>query len=410
MFSLQRFAMVLTLIAAPSALLARVTSVSPGESIGNAITTAGPGDVISIKSGVYHETLHIEHSGAIDQPITIRAEKTGAVILDGGGISGAGTHIRVEGLTVRGVRNGLQNENAAVRTNSNWVLYQVTVEECSGSGIGVFGEDVAVLECVSRNNGQNGIGGAKCQRVLVSGCEISNNNRGFDNPPWKTDGNARQLKGKWVTDAAWEGGGGKWSYTDGVAIRNCRYHDNGGPGIWFDAENRNFVIKDCEVFGEVGTVDDWEGMGISVEINHGPAWLLHNYVHDNAGANIAIQESNDTKIEQNYIVNGGLELRAMPNRGSQLNFVRIKGNFFSNAGVYTSVGSWSFKSPELRHISVDENTYDNPPGKFMNWAGEELADLATAQKRLSFEAAGKLGKFEIPAFTTTTQPATTESK
>jgi parallel beta helix pectate lyase-like protein len=227
------------------------------------------------------------------------------------------------------------------------------------------------------------------------------------NPPWKNNENARNVQGLWVFDAAWEGGGGKWAFTFGVTIRNCRYHDNGGPGIWFDAENRSSHIENNEVYNNVGTGEDWQGMGISNEINFGPCTITGNYVHDNSGSNIAVQESTDTTITGNWVVNGGIELRAMT-RDPGIKNVKITGNFFKNSGVFTSTGSWSKRSPELRQITVDGNTYDNT-SRFGGWGGTEYKSLDELRSELNFEKNGKIGTFDLPQMKPLKTPATTRA-
>lgn len=402
--------LVLALLALLATLLqpapARTISVLPGQSISAAVSWARPGDVIVVSDGVYRESLQLDRSGQSGAPITIRAQSPGGVILDGGGISGSAQFIRIEGLTVRNVRNTLQNENAAVRTGSNWTLVDVTAERCTGNGFGVFGQDVVLINPVSRYNGHNGIGGARCRRVVVSGGETYRNNRGVTDPPWTKHPEARQIDGKWFVNPAWEGGGGKWAFTDGVRIENHRSYENGGPGIWFDIENRNVTITGCEVFGNVGIGNAWEGMGISIEISHGPSVVTGNWCHDNSGANIAVQESTDVLVQGNWIANGGLELRAMDRRPG-LGNVRVIGNFFRNGTVYTTIGAWRDGTARDLRLVIDANTYDNPDGRLLSWGGRDYSDLPSLRRRLGLEATGKSGKVQLPTSLPATRPTVT---
>src|SRR4051794_3802665 len=100
---------------APTTVRYHVINIFPGGSINAAVELAKPGDVIMVQDGEYHESIEINRSGTNTLPIFIKAQNPGAAIIDGGGISGRGSFINIEGLTVRNVRNDLQSDHAAVR-------------------------------------------------------------------------------------------------------------------------------------------------------------------------------------------------------------------------------------------------------------------------------------------------------
>jgi Right handed beta helix region len=316
----------------PRKLMAADLFVQAGQSIQNAINQASGGDVIHVSSGVYKENLSFSRSG-----VTLVASDSDVFVE--GYVTGTAPDITVDGITVRNVRNGLQNENAAIRTNSGWTLKNVTSEYNTGTGIGVFGDQVTLVNPVAAYNGQNGIGGANASNVDIYGGEIYKNNSGVIDPPWKNNPNARLVNGLWYSDPAWEGGGGKWFNTTNVQIQWMKVYNNVGPGIWFDSYNRDSTIVDNEIFGNVGLTADWQGMGVSVEINNGRTNVLNNYIHDDSGAGIAVQESRNTLIKQNHLVNDGLELRALGNRPVSLFDVRIVQNVLDDASPYVSSGS-----------------------------------------------------------------------
>ena len=123
--------------------------VQAGQSIQNAINQAQSGDVIHVSSGDYKENLNFSRSG-----VTLIASDPDVYVE--GYVTGSGPNITIDGLNVRNVRNGLQNENAAIRTSSGWSLKNVTSEYNTGTGIGVFGDDVTLVNPIVAYNGQNG--------------------------------------------------------------------------------------------------------------------------------------------------------------------------------------------------------------------------------------------------------------
>ena len=158
------------LVVEPSAPPIAVSTIS------DAYANAQPGDVIIIQPGTYTESLDLDLSGTASAPITLKAAIPGTVILDGGGtlntaISGEGQFDVISGFVIQNFAStGYQNEQAAVRTNTGWELSSVTVQDCSGTGIGVFGNDVSLTNVISQDNGSNGIGGSGTTNVTLTDC------------------------------------------------------------------------------------------------------------------------------------------------------------------------------------------------------------------------------------------------
>jgi parallel beta-helix repeat protein len=93
--------------------------------------------------------------------------------------------------------------------------------------------------------------------------------------------------------------------------------NNGGPAIWFDYQNANFLVKNTEVYGNHGWTQGWAGCGIVSEINgyNAPAGIIeNNYVHDNSGDGIAIWESLRNVVRGNTLVRDTIGWRDMTNR------------------------------------------------------------------------------------------------
>jgi hypothetical protein len=78
-------------------------NLQPGNSVGEvqqAISDAGPGDVVSIADGTYHGTLVFDSSGEAASQVVIRPAHAGKVVWEEGRFELTGSHIVVLGLTI----------------------------------------------------------------------------------------------------------------------------------------------------------------------------------------------------------------------------------------------------------------------------------------------------------------------
>ena len=100
-------------------------------------------------------------------------------------------------------------------------------------------------------------------------------------------------------DAGWEAGGTKFSYADGLVVRNSCVHNNYGPGLWTDIDNRNILYEKNKVFENASD-------GIKHEISF-DAVIRNNvsarngYGHDiwAWGSQILIQNSSNVQVYDN---------------------------------------------------------------------------------------------------------------
>lgn len=113
-------------------------------------------------------------------------------------------------------------------TASHWTVRRVTVQNCHGVGLET-GTNAVVQDVRALHNGQMGFAGGGSGLVLEYS-ESAYNDEAFYNP-------------------GWEAGGSKWAGCSSCTIRYSYFHDNWGPGIWFDINNNNIII-------EYNTVDD----------------------------------------------------------------------------------------------------------------------------------------------------------
>ncbi len=90
------------------------TKVTTAEELKEAIKAATPGDVITLANGSWNDLeIHFEANGAEGEPITLRAETPGEVILQGqSNLSFGGDHLVVDGLTFT---NGYSPSRSVIR-------------------------------------------------------------------------------------------------------------------------------------------------------------------------------------------------------------------------------------------------------------------------------------------------------
>ena len=97
--------------------------VSSSAELGQALSTAQPGDIINIADGVYTGGFGIFASGTAQNPIVIRGASQAGTILDGDNCTGCnvlevyGSWVHVERLTLRNALQGLRFQGAGAQGN-----------------------------------------------------------------------------------------------------------------------------------------------------------------------------------------------------------------------------------------------------------------------------------------------------
>ncbi len=163
----------------------------------------------------------------------------------------------------------------------DWTIEDVEVRLNHAVGIKT-GERTVVSRVHSHHNGQLGIAVSGGSGVVITDSEFDHNNtRGYF---WE-----------------WEGGGGKFTRTDGLVVQRTFSHDNLGPGLWTD-------IDAVDTTYEGNTVTDNLGPGIFHEIS-GSAVIRGNEVTGNGfgksewawGGGILVAASFDVEVADNRV-------------------------------------------------------------------------------------------------------------
>lgn len=217
------------------------TAGSPFKSISQAVAQAGPGDVVSVRSGIYKEQVKIDKSGRAKSPITVRGER-GAVI-DGTGLPKGTSLVEILGNHI--VFEGFRVQNSPRTGVALWGAFNVTVR--SNTVIANQGAGIWVGHHSRGKSGRN---------VIEFNAVIDNARMN----------QARSRNSGWPPGIA-------VAASDGTVVRSNYVHDNFG-----------------------------EGIGVLSSIN---VEVTGNTVFDNFSVNIYLDNAPETKVQRNLIGSTG---------------------------------------------------------------------------------------------------------
>jgi parallel beta-helix repeat protein len=244
---------------------------------------------------------------------------------------------------------------------TDWLIEDVEVRGAHGAGIRA-GDGTTIRRAYVHHNGQLGIAVSRGIDVLIEDSEIAFNNvAGF----------------RW----SWEAGGGKFTRTDGLIVRNTYSHDNIGPGLWTDIDAINTLYESNRVVGNTGP-------GIYHEISYA-AVIRDNVVQGNGfdfpgwlwGAGIQVAASSDVEVVGNDVrgnanaIAGIQQARGDGAHGPHLlSNLYVHGNTIEVAdgrvGIVTDTGDRSVFTD--RNNRFDFNTYQGADGRIYSWNGSIL--------------------------------------
>ena len=141
------------------------TSLTPKDSINDAVTSAEVGSTICLADGIYQETVDIDRSG-----ITLAAVAGVSPVLDGSELDGQNTGIRIfqandvriEGLTVRNFEHfgiQVQSSTSGVSILNNLIENNGIVNPVESGGVAAYGSDMLIHSNTIRDNLHSGIRG-----------------------------------------------------------------------------------------------------------------------------------------------------------------------------------------------------------------------------------------------------------
>ena len=254
----------------------------------------------------------------------------------------------------------------------DWTCRYLTVRYNHGDGIDT-GPGMTVEHCRLHDNGQFGVGGSGVDErqywssptTAYRGYVTFRNNEVFRN-------------GVLGYQRGWGAGGSKFAVqAAGTLVENCWFHDNYGPGIWFDVENRNTTIRSNLVENNGITLADkigGLGRGIFYEVSFGPARVYWNISRNNQEVAILNSNSEDVEIYENAVHPNGIMV-SHDDRGHQTSS-RVhhndagRGDLPAGNGLAVGVGSVGGLDDILPRVTIDSNTYHGfDAGTKYWWAG-----------------------------------------
>jgi hypothetical protein len=188
---------------------------------------------------------------------------------------------------------------------SGWHIDHVTVQDSAGAGVMLGSGNVLAYSCL-KDNGEYGFQGGK-SHITVAHNEIVGNN---------TDNWEALQRGCGCS------GGAKFWDVNQATITSNYVHDNLGPGLWADTNNRGFDV-------EHNYFANNQGQGFIYEISYNLRLANNTFVHNAVVAGPNVRGFPDPAV---YISESGADSRVPGPYGGTL---AITGNTFTDnwAGV-----------------------------------------------------------------------------
>ncbi len=253
----------------------------------------------------------------------LRLDRAGVVVRGDGDVTIIGRiHIAANNVTLRDVTVQEGAESAPDHWGAIWSdgvdhvhLASVMVSGSAWAGIALKGGGGHCIEEVdSRWNGALGIRLESLTASDVRDCYLKGNNtRGLD-PGWEAGG----LKAT-----------GNYGGISNVTVEGCTVHDNDGPGIWFDVDATDCVIR-------ANVVHHNTRQGINYELSSGGR-IENNTVYENGwgfrawgfGAGILLQNSNHCTVINNLLAWNGDGVVVISQDRGEARWNNVVGNLVS---------------------------------------------------------------------------------
>ena len=200
-------------------------------------------------------------------------------------------HVCVRGITFRCASTFAQRPAVWMLGKHN-VVEDCTIEWMCGGGVGVGPEGGVLRRCIIRNNGH------------VGGCASGTN---FVNEDCLWENNSRK-----PISRGWDAGGVKIALSHHGLFQRCTFRRNGGPGLWFDIDDADVVVRNCLFEGN-------ECQGVFIEISR-DIYVMNNRFFRNglrlegaswSVAGLTLAESRSCVVTHNLFVGNkdGIALR-----------------------------------------------------------------------------------------------------
>jgi hypothetical protein len=263
-------------------------------------------------------------------------------------------------------------ETTDSRFTYDWTCRYLTVRYNHGDGIDT-GPGMTAENCKLHDNGQFGVGGSGVDERHYRSAPSTAYKRyvTFRNNEVFRNGVLGYQRG-------WGAGGSKFAMqAAGTLVENCWFHDNYGPGIWFDVENRDTTIRSnlvenngITLSGKLGGL----GRGIFYEVSYGPARIYWNISRNNQETAILNSNSEGVEIYENAVWPNGImvshDKRGHETSASVHHNDIGRGDLPAGNGLPVGIGSVAGLNDILPRVKIDANTYRGfSSGTKCWWAG-----------------------------------------
>jgi Right handed beta helix region len=191
------------------------------------------------------------------------------------------SNVTVRGLVFRHANTCVNRSSANISSSSSILVDQVQALWNSWGGLGVYSSTgVTVQNSIASYNGGVGFVASRDQNSLYSFNESDYNN-------WR---------GAQAAFYDWAMGGTKLFAMHGATVRNHFSYNNQGQGLWFDTDNKNIIVDNATLVGNL--------IALQIERNEGPVTLQNSHLCSNdVGVNMLTSEK--VTIRNNAFYNNG---------------------------------------------------------------------------------------------------------
>lgn len=396
------------------------TAAAPFRTINRAAGVATAGDVVTIEPGTYAEDVVVMNSGTKAKPIVFQAAQRGSVVLTGGQYSvrpaswtgneleTGQLYVTLRGLIFRAyaanvVAPGGPNFPAAVKAARGWRVEDCFFDAPGNTGVQVRGADVSIVKSTIQNS-----------YVLAIGVWSNSEAERVDGPGYTPIDGLRLtdlvLRGNHGTGAETNGEYSiKLMTTRGAVVDNIESYGNMGPGLWFDSQNSNYVVRNSYFHDNVNNdPNDNTGAGLFLEISWEPGLVERNVFVNNQGPGVNVANSAGVTIRKNLFSGNAICVQMVNvDRGKTssgapmfpLKDITVVDNQCKEWDGFSGVHVIGrLPAPNALGIRVDSNLYDPGAVRRLSWydgigAGATLADM---RRKFGWEANGAVGTISWP--------------
>jgi len=394
------------------------TSTAPFRTINKAAQVALAGDVVTIKSGTYSETVTVKNGGTLSAPIVFQAEVHGGVVMSGGthffqpinwslGINNSGAiYVTVRGLVFRNYtylgETGTQATYDALRAARGWRIEDCLFDSPGENAVNLRGDDITLTRNTLQFAGRHAIIAYGPPNGATSPTDPAfigiKNLKITDNIIWS---NATATVTQTAVNSSTVV---KVMTSKNALIENNESYANAGPGFWLDGRNFGYTIRYNYFHDNVYKGSGYSpGRGLDLEINwYGTVRrnVFAGNAHDGVGvlntSGVLIEDNLFSRNRRNVLLSNQDRGTAFPCRDNT-----VRNNLFRDwvnmAGVDVLGNVTPSNAVSVLNLQVDSNTYQPVTSKTLSgYWGYFITTLTQDCSDIGWECHGKTGTIAWP--------------